>query len=226
MEGHRREQDEETQRIRRPARYGVHSDHRLHEQVSGHQEVHDHPGVPDVIRGRPAEQRRVVEDPERTGEEHRGNDRIGQDAGDARVHGEHDPLARTAAPVRSLGDRAESERDRSGGRQQHGDHHGQHHVPEHVRAEEVLLVRVDTAIGHVEEQREAGEPEHDAIPGPGISAFVEAPHSGEIEEGQKGDDQNPEQVESPDREVAGKGQFGRKRLAREDVGGGRGDSRL
>ncbi len=64
MERHSPEKDEQPQRVGRSERHRVDPDERRHKQVADQQEVDDHPFVADMVGRRPAEDRRVIKDPQ------------------------------------------------------------------------------------------------------------------------------------------------------------------
>ncbi len=223
MERHRREQHDEPHRIGRFVRRRVNADERTDEQVARPEEVHDHPLVPNVVDCRPAEDARVVEHKQRAGEDSGRDDRIGEDAEEARVHNQQNPLPRPTTAIAPLVNRPQSERDRCRGHEQNGDHHTERHVREHVLTEQELLVDVDAAVRHVEQQRDTRHPQRAAIPRPGVATTAQAPHRREVEERGEHAHEYPQDVEVPRREQSLEGNRGRqgstgKQLGRRRVG--------
>ena len=132
MKRHRGQQQDQTERIRRAVRQRIDTDQRLHEQISGDQEVHDHHLVTDVVDHRPPENRRVIEGPQRAGEDDRRDNRIRQERPDRGMHRDEDPLPRTTTLVGTRADSPHREGHRSPRHEQHRNHHSQQHVGEHV----------------------------------------------------------------------------------------------
>ncbi len=220
VEGHRAEQDQQPQRVGRAMRRGVDTDEHRYEQVADDEEVHDHPLVADMIGGRPTEDRRVVEHPEGTRKQQGRDDGVCEEFERSRMHGQHDPLAGTSAAVLSLVDGAKGKRDGCGRHEQHGNSHRQHHMSGHVRAEQVLLVDVHPAAGDVKQHENAGNPENRAMDGPPVAPPVQPPHRGEVEEQTETAEQQPQDVDVPQREVIGETGGRGQRGARKQVGSG------
>ena len=218
MERHRAEQYEQAHRVGRAIGQRIDSDQGLHEEVAGDQEMHDHEGVADMVRGRPAEQRRVVEHPQGDHEERGGHNRIGEHGRCPGVHEDHDPLPRATTAIRAFRDSAQCEGDRRRGHEQHRDHHAEQHVPEHVSAEEIFLVDVDAAVRHPKKEGEAGEPQYEPVKRPFVTAAVQPHHTGDVEEREERDEQHPEDVEAPGGEVTREGELRRQRSLRQDPG--------
>ena len=125
-----------------------------------------------VVTGRPSEDGRVIEQPQRTDKVDGGKEWVGDHIGIARVHGLEYPLTSTTAVVLALVHRTHGQGHRSARNQQDGHHHAESHVSTHVGREEIHLIRVDAAVGDVEQQGHARNPQHRAIPRPLISALV------------------------------------------------------
>ena len=177
--------------------------------------MNDHPLVTDVFFGGPARDRREVEHPERTREDHRGHSGVGNDLRVGGLHHPENPLAAAPRAVVALLHRPQRERDGCAEHEHERDQHGQHHVTEHVHAEQVLLVGVERTVRRVEEQREAGYPGDRAADRPLVAAAMQPPHAREIHEHAEDTDEGPGEIELPLGEVARGDELCRERIARQ-----------
>ena len=131
-------------------------------------------------------------------EQHRRDDRVGQEPRHSGMQRRQEPFPRTGRfALARGGQRAQRQRDRSAEHQQDRRQHRQQHVRGHVHAEHRGHVPPDTRRRREQQHQAAEQPRHDPARRPCVAAPTQPSHPGEIQRGHD-DRRGPEdEVETP-----------------------------